>query len=803
MKILYVAKLYPYPPEDGSLVRVYNILHQLSARHQITLAAQVPEGAKPLPLPVKVVSVKPRSEGRLKYLQVFNLFRLIPYHQQRYLTKALIKTVKDLCRQTEYDQVIVDSLYLASLVRYLPGRKIVVNEQNYEPQVMKDHYRSARNPVKAAYFYWQYLKVDRLMRWAAARPDLSFFCVSRPDADQVLRINPGARVFLAPNGVDVEKYGYAIPPQNETVSFLGSLAWAPNVDGLRWFLHDIWPALKSGRPGAKFKVIGQDPNLVSRQYSLADVQFTGRVEEVASHVLSSAVFVVPLRFGGGTKLKLLEAMALGRPVVTTAKGAEGIEGIENGLNAIITDDPVQFAGSVNDLLNDHEKAVRMGLAGRKLVEQRYDWTRIGRSMDDCLAGLTAKVPAVPGLLYGRDIICFSNDWQQDPLSKHHIMSRLARQNRVLWINSIGLRNPTATRMDVIKGFTKIRDFFTRRLEKVSGNLSVLNLLVLPFHGHRLINKINKLLLVSQVRFYQSKLGFAKPILWSFLPNAESAFGRMDEELSIYYLTDDFTKFTGHPARAIGRMEESLIEKADLVIASAGNLVDIKGRGKKIHLVGHGVDHRHFSRALEMTSKDWPVDVKDLKKPVIGFYGEINDWLDLEMLRRAAELKPDWSFVLVGRVAVEVGNLDSLRAVKNIRLLGQKKFDQLPAYCAAFDVGLIPMKLNDLTVCVNPLKLKEYLAAGLPVVSARLPEVQAYKDVVEFAGTAEELVSAVEKLLAKDRSTLKYELSRRVANESWDAKVVEISKLIQTALEQKVPTPVVALKRSVSIAVDGG
>jgi glycosyltransferase involved in cell wall biosynthesis len=345
---------------------------------------QVPVGFKVMPLPVTVVGVKPRSEGRLKYLQVFNLFRLIPYHQQRYLTKALIETVKDLCRKEEYDQVIVDSLYLASLARYLPGRKIVVNEHNYEPQVIKDHYRSARNPVKAAYLYLQYLKVGRLMRWAAARKDLSFFCVSRPDADQVLRLNPKADVAIVPNGVDVEKYGYAKPPQNETICFLGSLAWAPNMDGISWFLNDIWPSLKAGRPGAKFKVVGQDPNQVSRQYNLADVQFTGRVDEVAPHVLSSAVFVAPLRFGGGTKLKLLEAMALGRPVVTTSKGAEGIEGIENGINAAITDDPVQFAATVNDLLNDYEKAVQIGLAGRRLVEQRYDWTQIGRSMDSNL-----------------------------------------------------------------------------------------------------------------------------------------------------------------------------------------------------------------------------------------------------------------------------------------------------------------------------------------------------------------------------------------------------------------------------------
>jgi glycosyltransferase involved in cell wall biosynthesis len=232
------------------------------------------------------------------------------------------------------------------------------------------------------------------------------------------------------------------------------------------------------------------------------------------------------------------------------------------------------------------------------------------------------------------------------------------------------------------------------------------------------------------------------------------------------------------------MEEDLLNKAGLIIASSRHLAEIKRKDKEIHLVGHGVDHRHFSRALEIKPEGWPEDVRNIKKPVIGFYGELNDWLDLEMIRQSALLKPDWSFVLVGRVAVEVGNLDSLRAVKNIHFLGQKKFDELPAYCAAFDVGLIPMKLNDLTVCVNPLKLKEYLAAGLPVISARLPEVEAYKDVVEFAGTAEELVSAVEKLLARDRTRIKYELSRRVANESWDAKVEEISEIIEKALNEK-------------------
>lgn len=385
------------------------------------------------------------------------------------------------------------------------------------------------------------------------------------------------------------------------------------------------------------------------------------------------------------------------------------------------------------------------------------------------------------MLKGHNIICFSNDWHQDPLSKHHIMSRLAKQNRVLWINSIGMRKPTISRQDLAKGYNKLKSFFQNRLEKVNDNLYVLSPLVLPFHGSKTANFLNKYILLRQVAHCKNKLGFEQPILWSFLPNTVSVFGKLGEKLAIYYITDDFTKFTGHPSESIARMEEELLDRADLLIASSRHLAEIKGRGKPIHFIGHGVDHRHFSRALEMTKNDWPEDVKNLKRPVIGFYGEINDWLDLEMLRRATELMPEWSLVLVGRVAVEVGDISRLTDLKNVYLPGQKKFRELPAYCAAFDAGLIPMKLNELTACVNPLKLREYLAAGLPVVSARLPEVMAYQDAVEFAGTAEELVAAVKNILARDRSKLKYELSSRVANESWDAKVEEISAIIEKAL----------------------
>jgi glycosyltransferase involved in cell wall biosynthesis len=388
------------------------------------------------------------------------------------------------------------------------------------------------------------------------------------------------------------------------------------------------------------------------------------------------------------------------------------------------------------------------------------------------------------LLKGFNIISFSNDWNQDPLSKHHIMSRLARYNQVLWINSIGMRTPTVKGKDIAKIWLKLKSFF-KGIQKVQDNLHVMTPLAIPFHGSELSGKINRSLLLAQVNHYQRKLGFENPILWSFLPNVESLFGCFGEKLSLYYITDDFTQFSGHPGKAIEKVESCLIDKCDVVIASAKRLGERKSRnGKKITVVRHGVDHKHFVRALSLSNRDWPADIKGIKHPIIGFYGEINDWLDLEMLAEAARMRPEWSFVLLGRIAVEVGDIRFLTGLPNVHHLGQKKFVELPAYCAAFDAAVIPKKLNELTLNMNPLKLKEYLAAGVPVVSAPLPEVLVYGDVVKFATTADELIKAAEEWLKIDRKGLAPILSHRVASESWDARVEEISRIIEEALSRK-------------------
>jgi len=390
------------------------------------------------------------------------------------------------------------------------------------------------------------------------------------------------------------------------------------------------------------------------------------------------------------------------------------------------------------------------------------------------------------MLSGHNIICFSSDWHQDPLSKHHIISRLAKHNKVLWINSIGMRKPTVTKNDLTKAFSKIKSFVKTRLEPMDKDFWVLNPLVFPFHGSRLFQSINNRWLLQQIRICQKNLDLISPILWSFLPNAVGVFGKLGEKLSIYYITDDFTKFTGHPSAAIERMEKELLDRADLVIASSRYLADIKRNEKSIYVVSHGVDHKHFSQALKISADRYPTDIRNIKRPIIGFYGEINDWLDLKMLAEVAARRPQWSLVLIGRIAVEVGDINYLTGLPNVHWLGRKEYSELPFYCAAFDAALIPMKINELTAGVNPLKLREYLAAGLPVVSTPLPEVLPYGDVVRFARTTSEWISEIDKILRQPKFRVSERLSRRVAGEDWEVKVEEISEIMKAALSGRRP-----------------
>src|SRR5690349_6540526 len=236
---------------------------------------------------------------------------------------------------------------------------------------------------------------------------------------------------------------------------------------------------------------------------------------------------------------------------------------------------------------------------------------------------------------GRDILCFSNDWSGDPLSKTHLMRLLARDNRVLWVNSIGYRAPTVSKADMSRAVKKLTAAASP-VREVERNIFVLNPLAIPAYGKPQIRKMNRSLLRYQVKRAMRRLGFTKPINWIFLPSAAVVAGALDEQFLIYHCVDEYTAFSGVSSEFQGQLEEQLLHRADLVVVSSELLYQSKVKhNPNTVLVRHGVDHEHFRRALDPATQV-PSDIAALPKPVIGFFGLIADWVDIELIGKVAE-----------------------------------------------------------------------------------------------------------------------------------------------------------------------
>ena len=377
------------------------------------------------------------------------------------------------------------------------------------------------------------------------------------------------------------------------------------------------------------------------------------------------------------------------------------------------------------------------------------------------------------MLEGNDIICFSNDWDGDPLSKKHIALRLARKNRVLWVNSTGNRNPTASVRDMRRAWKKLRQFL-RGCRPVSENISVFSPLVIPFHGNRAARWVNRRLLRWSLRRACRKLGFDHPITWSFVPSSGEVAGSLSERMVIYHCVDEYSKFAGTDENAILEMERRLIEKADVVVVSSSRLYETKhAYNPNTFLVTHGADVAHFRSACHDTVAI-PPDVPTLQSPVIGFFGLVADWVDLEVMRFLATSRPEWSLLVIGDIQADVS---ALRDLHNVHLLGRRSYATLPAYCKAFDVAILPFVVNELTVAANPLKLREYLAAGLPVVATPLPEVLKLSGLVRTAQAPPDFLHQIERLLKEGRRGPDPAVSALMERESWDQKVEELSAIV--------------------------
>ncbi len=387
---------------------------------------------------------------------------------------------------------------------------------------------------------------------------------------------------------------------------------------------------------------------------------------------------------------------------------------------------------------------------------------------------TNKIKQTSDVLRGRDILCFSHDWTGDPLSKTHLMRVLSKENRILWINAIANRMPTASSKDLSRIVKKLKSF-TEAVAEVEKNIFVLNPLAIPAYGSAAVRKFNQKFLIRQVKKAMRKLNFQQPINMVFNPAAGLLAGKLGESELIYYCVDEYTAFTG-AASGLREIEEDLFRKADLVIVSAEKLFDSKKHfNENTFIIRHGTDWKHFRKSLDSATKI-PDEIANLPKPIIGFHGLLADWVDFDLIKKTAEHFSSGSVVLIGKITVDAEKkIKILDGVKNIHFLGRKPYAELPNYCKGFDVALNPFEISELTLAANPLKVREYLAAGLQVVSTDIPEVRILANCL-VGENHQDFIGKIEFALKNPKS--REEISDAIRLDSWEAKIDELKAIMQ-------------------------
>lgn len=381
-------------------------------------------------------------------------------------------------------------------------------------------------------------------------------------------------------------------------------------------------------------------------------------------------------------------------------------------------------------------------------------------------------------LRGRDIVCVGfADWDTELwTNQHHLMARLARENRVLFIESLGLRQPQLAGRDLARIARRLRRGLAP--PRAVDGLHVLSPLVLPFHRSRLVRALNARLLPALVRRAARRLGLEAPILWAYVPQAEVLIDALQPSLIVYHCVDDIAAHARIDTASFRAAEQRFAARADLVLASAPALAERLRRFSGNVLDAPNVaDTELFSQAL-IPSPPAPLDpqMAALPAPRIVFMGAIVAVkLDLELLAELARLRPSWSFALVGPIGPGEPHADvsAITAEPNIHLLGPRAYGELPDVLRAADAGLIPYARNDLTASIFPMKVYEYLAAGLPVIATPLPALANVQDVLT-AADAPGIARLLDEALANDSPERRAERSRAAAAHSWDRRLEEIA-----------------------------
>lgn len=417
-KLLFLCQTLPFPPDGGVQIRSFHVLRLLARTFDVTALCFYRAGICPSEESVRaavaglealpgVAGVEafpiPQEHGRarLAWDHLRSVAARRPYTVYAYESSAFRGRVEELLRTRGFDLVHVDSLDLSGYLPALRGTPVVCVHHNVESALLRRRAENERSPVLRRYVAHQAGLLEAEERRWCGRVALNV-AVSAEDRRRFERLAPGARFAVVPNGVDTGTFRPAPGPQRGIV-FVGGYSWYPNRDALAHFAEDILPLLRGGGADAGVRWVGRAPDDVRRAYrERHGMELTGYVDDIRPLVREAACYVVPLRVGGGTRLKILDAWAMGKAVVSTSVGCEGLDA-RDGENILVRDDPAEFAAAVRRVLEDDVLRARLGEGARRTAEEVYEWEVIGRSMTrEYAALLDGRRPggAAPALAAG-------------------------------------------------------------------------------------------------------------------------------------------------------------------------------------------------------------------------------------------------------------------------------------------------------------------------------------------------------------------------------------------------------------------
>jgi glycosyltransferase involved in cell wall biosynthesis len=336
--------------------------------------------------PVAVKPHVPPKSGLLFYWRLFlNLFSGYPYIVSSHYSSVFEKKLLEIIRDDRPDLIICEWTPYAVFVEKIREIKRLIVAHNVETQIWQRYYNNEKNPFKKWYIGVQKDKLERFERSAFRYVDAAT-AVSAVDEDAIHSLNHHLPVKVVDNGVDLEYFRAGDEPSSGCrLVFVGTMDWRPNQDAVRYFVSDIYPLVKKRIPEAEVVFVGRNPpDSISSLDGVEGVTVTGSVDDVRPYIQGSSVYIVPLRIGGGTRLKILDALAMKKAVVSTSVGAEGLE-VSDSRDIMLADTPEQFADKIEQLIRNPEFACRLGENGRRLVEEHYDWDRLASKLERFLA----------------------------------------------------------------------------------------------------------------------------------------------------------------------------------------------------------------------------------------------------------------------------------------------------------------------------------------------------------------------------------------------------------------------------------